>query len=292
MAHEEPREQQVELEVVVAGTPEEVWEAIATGRGISAWLHPTEVEEREGGRFAFDMGFGTREGTVTAWDPPRRFGQETTWAPGGDLPAARVATEWLVEARDDGTCLVRMVMSGFGTEAGWDEELEGMAAGMRAALAALASYREHFPGRPAAWVRVAAAVPGDRTRGAPGGAAPPAGERTSAEGERTRAAWAELTGALGLAGAGPGRRFAAGAGAPELAGVVERAGDDAYGRSLLLRLDRPGPGLAELFVLGRAGPLGLQARLYGDDRAERAAHLQPAWEAWLRARFPAPTTPA
>jgi uncharacterized protein YndB with AHSA1/START domain len=265
MAPEEQR-RRVELEVEVAGTPEEVWEAIATGRGLSAWLQPTEVEERAGGQFRFDMGVGTGEGTVTAWDPPHRFGQETAWDSGGDLPPARVATEWLVEARDDGTCLVRMVLSGFGTEAGWDEELEGMAAGMRAALATLASYRAHFPGRPAAGVRASG--------GAAGGAA---------------AAWAELTGALGLDGAAPGRRFAAGAGVPELAGVVERAGDDAYGRSLLLRLDRPGPGLAELFVLGQAGPLGLQIRLYGDDRAEVVARQQPAWEAWMRARFPAPT---
>jgi hypothetical protein len=169
------------------------------------------------------------------------------------------------EARDDGTCLVRMVMSGFGTEAGWDDELEGVAAGMRAALAALAAYRAHFPGRRAAWVRVSGVAPG-----------PPA------------AAWAELTGALGLAGAVAGRRFAAGPGAPDLAGEVLRAGDDAYGRSLLQRLERPGPGLAELFVLGEAGLLGLQVRLYGDDREELAARLQPACEGWLRARFPAP----
>jgi uncharacterized protein YndB with AHSA1/START domain len=264
--HEHPRS--VELELQVAGTPEEVWEAIATGRGISAWLHPTEVEERLGGRFRFDLGAAAHQGTVTGWDPPRRFAQEVTWEPAGDLPPARVATEWLVTARDDGTCLVRMVMSGFGTEAGWDDELEGMAAGMRAALAALAVYRRHFPGRRAAWVRVSAPPPG-----------PPA------------AAWAELTGALGLAGAAAGQRFAAGPGTPELAGVVERVGDDAYGHSLLLRLERPGPGLAELGPVGRDGALGLQARLYGDDRAEIAAAEQPAWAAWLRARFPGAATP-
>ena len=149
---------------------------------------------------------------LAAWHPSTRrrrrssrFAQETTWDPGGDLPAARVATEWLVEARDDGTCLVRMVMRGFGTGAGWDDELEGMAAGMRAALHALASYRTHFPGRPAAWVRVS---------GAGTGAA--------------AAAWDELTGALGLAGAGPGRRFTAGPGRPGWGPGSRRApdGDD------------------------------------------------------------------
>jgi uncharacterized protein YndB with AHSA1/START domain len=97
-AHGRPTAPSVELEVEVAGTPEEVWEAIATGPGISAWLHPTQVEERQGGRFTFDMGFGSQQGTVTAWQPPHRFGQEVRWRPGGDLPAALVATEWLIEA--------------------------------------------------------------------------------------------------------------------------------------------------------------------------------------------------
>ena len=49
-------DRRMELEIEVPGTPEEVWEAIATGPGITSWLHPTEVEEREGGELSFDMG--------------------------------------------------------------------------------------------------------------------------------------------------------------------------------------------------------------------------------------------
>ena len=47
-----------------------------------------------------------------------------------DAPPARLATEWTVEAKAGGTCVVRMVMSGFGTEAAWDKEIEGMGEGM------------------------------------------------------------------------------------------------------------------------------------------------------------------
>ena len=36
----------VQVEVEVPGTPEEVWQAIATGPGVSSWFVPTEVEER------------------------------------------------------------------------------------------------------------------------------------------------------------------------------------------------------------------------------------------------------
>ena len=37
----------VQVEVEVPGTPEEVWQAIATGPGISSWFVPTEFEKRE-----------------------------------------------------------------------------------------------------------------------------------------------------------------------------------------------------------------------------------------------------
>src|SRR3954453_23493910 len=103
----------LELEIEGPSTPEQVWEAIATGPGISSWIHPTTVEEREGGTFTFDMGDGARSGTVTAGEPPHRFGQETDWRAGDGSPATTLATEWIVEARSGGACVVRMVTSGF-----------------------------------------------------------------------------------------------------------------------------------------------------------------------------------
>jgi uncharacterized protein YndB with AHSA1/START domain len=134
----------IDLAVEVAGTPEQVWQAIATGAGISAWLQPTTVEERVGGAFAFDMaalGLGLNDsGRVTAWEPPHRFatGGVRWQAPGA--PAALLATEWLVETVSGGTCRVRMVMSGFGSGAAWDREIQALTEGMRTALAQLRSY--------------------------------------------------------------------------------------------------------------------------------------------------------
>ena len=153
-------DRRIDESVEVVGTPEEVWAAIATGAGVSGWLHHTEVEGRPGGRFAFDMGIGTGlndTGTVTAWEPPHRFATGgVRWAPQGDAPAAELATEWTVQARDGGTCVVRMVMSGFGSGAAWDDEIDGMTTGMRAALDSL---RAHLAGRAGqAPARVLAAV--------------------------------------------------------------------------------------------------------------------------------------
>ncbi len=52
--HDAPDNRSIDLEVEVPGTPEQVWEAIATGPGITAWMHPTEIEEREGGSLSFE----------------------------------------------------------------------------------------------------------------------------------------------------------------------------------------------------------------------------------------------
>ena len=46
----------VEHEIEVSGTPEQVWQAIATGQGITAWFVPTTVEERAGGAIELDFG--------------------------------------------------------------------------------------------------------------------------------------------------------------------------------------------------------------------------------------------
>ena len=66
----------IELEVEVVGTPEEVWQAIATGPGISSWYVPHTVEEREGGAATARFGPGPEmliPGRVAAWEPPRRI---------------------------------------------------------------------------------------------------------------------------------------------------------------------------------------------------------------------------
>jgi hypothetical protein len=107
-------------------------------------MQPTEVEERDGGTFSYDMGTaaGRVVGTVTGWDPPRRFTQESRWELVGGA-AALLATEWNIQARSGGTCVVRMVMTGFGVSAEWDNEIDGMAAEMQVALDSLRRYLTH-----------------------------------------------------------------------------------------------------------------------------------------------------
>ena len=82
------------IEFEVPGTPEEVWQAIATGPGISSWFVPTEIEERDGKPVAVKVNFGPGmepRSVVTAWDPPRMFSRTAAgWLPG----SPPIATEW------------------------------------------------------------------------------------------------------------------------------------------------------------------------------------------------------
>ena len=68
-------ERSIELEIEVPGTPEQVWQAIATGPGITSWYVPHQVEERKDGAMSASFGDGPEmqvNGRVAEWDPPRR----------------------------------------------------------------------------------------------------------------------------------------------------------------------------------------------------------------------------
>jgi uncharacterized protein YndB with AHSA1/START domain len=116
----------IELEVEVVGTVEEVWQAIATGPGISSWYVPHTVEEHEGGTATASFGPGPEmqvTGRVAAWEPPRRVVFD------GGEGAGGLAFEWLIEARGGGTCVVRLVNTGFGSGEDWDAQYDGLSEG-------------------------------------------------------------------------------------------------------------------------------------------------------------------
>lgn len=220
----------VAVEVEVPGTPEEVWQAIATGPGVSSWFVPTEVEEGEDGtpaKIVLHFGPGMDSvATVTDWDPPRRFAAESQdWGP--DAPP--VATEWIVEARAGGTCIVRVVHSLFAESDDWDDQLEGTEVGWPGFFRILRLYLTHFRGQRCSSFQLM------------GFAAGP-----------VAAAWGSLTERLGLAAAAVGQRRESSAGAPPVAGQVERAGEGEQ-PEILLRLDEPAPGLAHLFAMAMGG---------------------------------------
>jgi uncharacterized protein YndB with AHSA1/START domain len=254
----------VEAEVIVPGTPEEVWRAIATGPGISAWFVPSTVEERAGGAAVANFGPGmVSEGKITEWEPPRRYVVETSEL-GPNDPA--VASEWIVEARGGGTCAVRIVHRWFSSSDDWDNQFEGHEQGWQSFFRILRLYLANFSGQPSASFQIMGMAP-----------------------EPKETAWAALTEKLGIAGAQVGKRVQTAASAPRMAGFVERVGEAAYPEELLLRLDEPAPGIAHLFAMPMGGQIFLSMRLYlfGKRPADAASQSEQEWQAWIGQHFPA-----
>lgn len=257
----------VQAEVEVPGRPEEVWQAIATGPGISSWFVPTTVEGRVGGNTTSDFGFGPDQiakATVSDWNPPERFVAESPSDLGPDDPT--VATEWIVEARSGGTCIVRVVHSWVTDSDKWDGQFEGHAEGWKGFFQLLRLYLTHFRGQTATSLQFLPMFFGSKED-----------------------AWKRLAGPIGLVGVPAGARVSAPAGAPPLAGVVEISGEPEYPEVSLVRLERPAPGIAHFFALAMGGPVFLAARLYlfGPQAASIAAEQEPVWRSWLAQQLPA-----
>jgi uncharacterized protein YndB with AHSA1/START domain len=246
-----------ELELTVPGTPEQVWAAIATAEGISAWMMPTEIEPREGGAVAFHMGpDATSRGRVTAFEPTRRLVYEEDWAAlvgqaGADVTP--LVTEFLVEARSGGTCVVRVVTSAFGTGAEWENEFwEEMDAGWVPMLDNLRLYLTHFPGQRVTSMWAGTTFP-----------------TTPAE------AIATVRRQLGVEVVGDS------VAARGVAGLLERSVE----RHFLLRTEEPVPGFLSFYSFGSEGGSGvhLQGYLFSPQAPDYVAREQGAWQRWLEA---------
>jgi uncharacterized protein YndB with AHSA1/START domain len=246
----------IRLEVDVPGTPEDVWQTVATGPGISSWFVPATVEECAGGAVGMHFGEGMDEtATVTAWEPPHRFAYAT-----GEGTERALEYEWLIEPGErDGASRVALVNSGFGEGAEWDRDYEGMAGGWPLFLENLRLVRAHFPGQACASVPVSAVVPG-----------------TPEE------AYAALLAALGAQQPATGDEVELAA--LGIAGRAERVGPSTA--TLLLAL--PAPGVAFLAAEGSGSPayVSVYGYFFGPEAGAVAQQAEARWRAWLAERFP------
>ncbi|HZA82237.1 MAG TPA: SRPBCC domain-containing protein [Actinomycetes bacterium] len=242
-------------EITLDATPEQVWEAIATGPGIDAWfMGRNQVEPREGGAARMTLAGVTEESTVTAWEPPKRFATRSPQAEDGTF----MAFEYLIEGRADGTTVLRLVQSGvLGDD--WETEYDALGAGWDLYLHSLAEYLRWFRGRSATVVAAMRPQAADQEQ-----------------------AWRLLTRELGLAGAvavGDRARIALPGSVP-VDGVVDYADlptflgvrtDDG-----LYRFIHAGPQRGDVVVLGHHIFAG----------AADQGGIERAWQSWLDRLFP------
>jgi uncharacterized protein YndB with AHSA1/START domain len=267
----------VEMELLVPGTPEQVWQAMATGPGNAAWFVRADIEPRAGGAFRIDFGQGaTSAGEVTRWEPPHHFGYvEREWEPG----APPVATEITITARSGSACVVRMVHALFTSSDAWDDQVEGFEKGWPGFFGVLRVYLAHFAGMNAA--SFMAMQPADA---------------------ETMEVWGRLCESLGLSGANVGERRTTESGPEPWSGIVEQVYQDRQQRWVLVRVDEPSAGIVLAGAIAPQAKMGdMEARVgmgagtnvsvnryfYGDGVEALAAEAEERWREWLSRTFAA-----
>jgi uncharacterized protein YndB with AHSA1/START domain len=242
-------------EIELDATPEQVWEAIATGPGIATWFVPGSVEPQVGGEVAQEFGGQLiATGTVTAYEPGRRFGYA---APPATADGPQYAFEFLVEGRAGGSTVLTFVQSGF-LGGDWDGEYDSFDKGWDLFFGNLRAVLTHFAGEPVSGVVSMAHVEG-----------------SSAD------AWPVLLRGLGLDGmpaVGDEVTFAP-QGVTPVSGVVDVATPEFLGL-------RAAHGLHRIGAEGDAG-CGVSAYHYFYGDPVDTETLTKAWQAWLTGLFEA-----
>ena len=135
---------EVPIEFTVDATPDQVWAAIASGPGVDSWLMGRTEVDSASKTSTFAMFGEVSTANITAWEPGHRYATQEDPKPDGTF----MAFEWLIESRDGGGAVVRVVHSGLlGDD--WEAEYNGLSVGDRAYMKKLAVYLEHFAPRTA-----------------------------------------------------------------------------------------------------------------------------------------------
>jgi hypothetical protein len=124
-----PREFECRREILLAATPEEVWDAVATSEGNAAWLFPNPIDAE----------------SAQAWEPPAHLHirhERGDWFN---------ALEFTIEAREGGSTLMRYMHSGIFVE-DWDTQYDGVSQHTDFYLHTLGEYLRHFQGRPVTYI--------------------------------------------------------------------------------------------------------------------------------------------
>jgi uncharacterized protein YndB with AHSA1/START domain len=143
-----------EMTLDINATPEDVWRALTDAGELMRWFPlQARVEPGKGGSifWGWDEHWAW-ESQIDTWEPPRRLrlieNRPAFDANGQPLPgpSQQIAMEFTLETHAGRTRL-RLVHSGFGEGASWDDELDSISAGWQFELRGLKHYLERHRGR-------------------------------------------------------------------------------------------------------------------------------------------------
>jgi uncharacterized protein YndB with AHSA1/START domain len=140
-----------EHEVTIDATPEAVWKAITQAEEIVNWFSlQAESKPVVGGEIVYRWGEMRWPCRIESLEPGRRLRTTYPEAAADGEPAAGasspLAVDWYLEGRG-GTTVLRLVHSGFGRDARFDDEYEGTRRGWDFELRSLKHFLERHAGR-------------------------------------------------------------------------------------------------------------------------------------------------
>lgn len=123
-----------------------IWKALSEAEELRRWFPlDARVTPGEGGTIWLSWGPGCEgEAPIHAWEPPRHLGW--TEAPDGDGPKIDLYVDPAPDRAGD--AVVRVVQSGFGADASWNEYYDAVDDGWTVFLFHLAHYLERHAGTP------------------------------------------------------------------------------------------------------------------------------------------------
>ncbi len=128
---------EIRREVVVPGTPEQIWAAISAET--AGWMFPSPLEiPADGSRPDSPI--------IATWEPPRELAIHMQ-GPDGWFNNL----EYVVEARDESTAVVRYVHAGVFAD-DWDNQYDGASKHTDFYLHSLGQYVRYFAGKPVTYV--------------------------------------------------------------------------------------------------------------------------------------------
>jgi len=138
----------------INAAPEDVWRALTDAGELMRWF-PLQARVTPGKGGSVFWGWDQHwawESQIDVWEPGKRLrlveNRPAFDAAGEPLPgpSQQLAMEFTLETQAGRTTL-RIVHSGFGDGASWDDELESVSAGWQFELRGLRHYLEHHKGR-------------------------------------------------------------------------------------------------------------------------------------------------
>lgn len=147
-----------DTEIEVKASTQKVWRAISEGPELSRWFAPeATVEPAVGGEILWKWeGMHEWSQRVEIWEPGKRlrtrYDSAVDDGKGGKVP---LFIDFQIEARDGGRTALRIVQSGFGPDASFDAEYDGISRGWPLELQSLRVYLENHFGsdRKVVWKR-------------------------------------------------------------------------------------------------------------------------------------------